>query len=142
MIVLAFISIGIVIAYINITKKMSHKVSAHQIDNNQKILVQWDKISKHCKLTIKAKYNKKYYFHATLTDKQAHLGFYELPTFYGRQKIIIQIQKGIFKSSTFINVNVTTEKYIIAPLTATLPTSLFTLSLKEITNNYSTPTFV
>ncbi len=38
-------------------------------------------------------------------------------------------------------VKVFSDEYVIAPLIATLPVSIFTLNMKEFTNNYELPTF-
>ena len=36
----------------------------------------------------------------------------------------------------------TADEYVVAPLVATMPVTMFSLELKEITNNYTIPTFV
>ena len=54
----------------------------------------------------------------------------------------VKVSRGLRTDSETTTVKVFADEYNIAPLTATMPVTLFSLNLKEITEDYQIPTFV
>ncbi len=69
-------------------------------------------------------------------------GYYDVNGYYGKNKIKVIAHYKSASSSKEVEVNRYADEYVIAPLIATAPVSIFTLKLKEISNNYTIPTFV
>ena len=61
---------------------------------------------------------------------------------YGLNNIKVEISNRRSNDKRELETKVYTDEYVIAPLVATMPVTLFSLQLKEITNNYTIPTFV
>ena len=65
-----------------------------------------------------------------------------IEVFYGKHTVEIFAKKGARVSETQTKqINVYTDEYNIAPLVATVPVSVYTLGMKNYTNNYQIPTF-
>ena len=65
-----------------------------------------------------------------------------IETFYGRHTVEVVGKVGDRESEKQIKVvDVYTDEYNIAPLVATVPVSVYTLGMKNYTNNYEIPTF-
>lgn len=73
-------------------------------------------------------------------------GKYTIPVFYGRHNVIVKMRNGLYSTKKTIEVKVFADEYNIAPITATMPVTIFSLSLMDkdegITKNGTIPTFV
>lgn len=133
----------------SIMKELKHElvVGVEQIDDTQKIKVNWESDKMIDSVEIEILHNQecvaKYYINDTTTLLK---GFVEVDVFYGKHQVKVTSSNSYKKhtSTTTIckSVNLTADEYVIAPITATMPVTLFTLSLEEITDNYTIPTFV
>ena len=145
-VVVSVFVIALIISIIlwNTAWKIDLKIEANQIAQDQKIEVKWDTSKPINKISIAVKHNGSLVSEKTITDKtELYKGSSEVYAYYGKQKVEVTIyDSGIYKTTRNTTVNVSTDKYIIAPITATMPVTLFTLSLENITNNFTTPTFV
>ena len=122
-------------------------VQAEQIDDSQKINVSWEANKMIDSVTIEVLHGNTRVTKININDTTTLLkGSYQVDAFYGKQtvKVTSYNSNGTYTSTTTRTktVKLTADEYVIAPITATMPVTLFTLSLKTITNNYTTPTFV
>lgn len=122
-------------------------VQAEQIDDSQKINVSWKSNKMIDSVTIEVLHGNTRVTKININDTTTLLkGSYEVDAFYGKQtvKVTSYNSNGTYTSTTTKTktVKLTADEYVIAPITATMPVTLFTLSLKTITNDYTTPTFV
>lgn len=144
-VILACIVVGVVIfvsLYFTVLK-VNLKINATQVGEEQKVLVEWDTSKVVDKVSITVSHNGDKVFSVSIYDNSQILkGEYEVPCYYGRQTVKVSINKGVYSTSKIKTVNVFASEYNIAPLTATMPVTLFSLSLKTITNEYTIPTFV
>lgn len=118
-------------------------VDAKQVEQSQKIELNFQTSKSVDYLEITIKHNKdivsKEYINDPIT---LNSGKVEINAIYGKITITIKAKKGIYKVTKKLNINLSADEYNIAPLTATMPVTLFSLNLNEITNNGSIPTFV
>lgn len=143
--VLAILLILGIILFVNYYKssKTTLDVSLKQIEQTQDILVEWDTSKPIDKVTITVSHGKDTYYKATFTDTNTIAkGFYTVPSFYGNQKVNVEIKRGIYKTNKSESIGLSADEYNIAPITGTMPVTMFSLSLKDITDNYNIPTFV
>ena len=123
--------------------KVDLSINVSQVNEEQKVLVEWDTSKLVDSVNITVSHNGDEIYSITIHDSNIIVaGSYEVPCYYGKQKIKVTIKRGVYTTSKSKTVNVFAQEYNIAPLTATMPVTLFSLSLKDITNNYTTPTFV
>lgn len=119
------------------------KIEASQIDDSQSILVKWDCSKPVDCVTISVYHGNDLVKKEVLSNfADTYAGKRQIDAFYGKMTVKVKIDKGIYSTTKNTNVNVYTDEYVIAPITATMPVTLFTLSLDEITNKGSIPTYV
>ena len=123
--------------------KVDVKASAAQIDQSQAININWNASKQLDSIKVSVYHNNelvnvKYLNKASqmASNKTAIEGF------YGKMTVKVQFKKGIYSTTKTMKVNLSADEYNIAPITATMPVTLFTLSLDEITNKGAIPTFV
>ncbi len=140
---LLLVGIIVFILVYTIALKVDLKTSAEQIEKSQSITVKWDTSKpvdevvitvKHGNDLVEKKYITKY--------NEIAQGEAQLPVYYGKLTVKVEIKKGIYTTSKQTKVDVFTDEYNIAPITATMPVTIFTLSLEDITNKGQIPTFV
>jgi hypothetical protein len=119
------------------------EVKAEQVDEDQAIKVSWETSKTIDELTISLYHNGSLVSKTTTTSfADMYAGEKTIDAFYGKMTVRVDIRKGIYTTSEKINVNLSASEYNIAPLVATMPVTLFSLSLSDITNNGTIPTFV
>lgn len=65
-----------------------------------------------------------------------------IESYYGKHTVEVTAVCGKETSKTVTSkVSLSADEYVIAPLLATVPVSIFTLNMREFTNDYSIPTF-
>ena len=119
------------------------KASAEQIDESQQIRVQWDTSELVDSVTITVKHNGDLVSKEIITDfVTINSGEAVVDAYYGKMNIEVKIQKGIYTTSEKVKCDLSASVYNFAPLTATMPVTLFSLSLDEVTQQGTIPTFV
>lgn len=119
------------------------KMTAAQVEETQKIHVEWDTSEPVDKVDIKVFHDGKLVSEEVTTDAESIMaGETDVDGFYGRMTVKVTIKKGIYSTTRTKKVNLSASEYNIAPLTATMPVTIFTLSLSDITKDGEIPTFV
>ncbi len=123
--------------------KMDLTTDMSQVENEQTVKVKWDTTKDAEQITIKVKHDGDLLYSVTLQDTNALLkGEYSVPAYYGKHEITVIAKRGAYRATNKKEVKVFADEYNIAPVTGTMPVTLFTLGLEEITNDYKIPTFV
>ena len=144
------IVLGLIVAFVIVfpsvycvALKVDLKMSAVQVDDTQNIKVTWDTSENIDQMTLSLYHGKDLISEETLTDPTAvNAGEKTVEAFYGKITVKMKIKKGIYTTSQKKEVKLSAEEYNIAPITATMPVTIFSLSLSEITDNGRIPTFV
>lgn len=119
------------------------KVAVAQVGEEQNSMVTWDVSKPVESIKISVVHDGRESFSVKLSDSNSLArGTYVVPTFYGKQKISVTAQWDCWSETVSKKVNVFASTYNIAPLTATMPVTIFSLQLDSITNNGAIPTFV
>lgn len=119
------------------------KISATQIEESQKMIVKWETTKPIDKITITVKHGNDLVSEQTFTDIEfINKEQFEVDAFYGKMTVIVKIHKGGYFTSEKVRCNLSASEYNFAPLTATMPVTLFSLSLDEVTKGGEIPTFV
>lgn len=61
---------------------------------------------------------------------------------YGKNTVEVTVSNRKNSVKKTVEAKVFTDEYVIAPLVATMPVTIFSLRMEQITNNYTIPTFV
>lgn len=123
--------------------RVDFEMSATQIDETQNIYVTWDTSDYIDQITISLYHGKELIRQELLTDPvEVNAGERTLEAFYGKITVQVEIRKGPYRTSKKSTVKLSASEYNIAPITATMPVTIFSLSLPEITDNGCIPTFV
>lgn len=128
--------------------RFDSSVSVSQIEQTQNIEVKWQLSSEIDSMEIIVKHNSgKKVFSTKIKDKDEILkGKYTIPVFYGRHNVTVKMRNKLYSTKKTIEIKVFADEYNIAPLTGTMPVTIFSLSLMDkdngITKNGSIPTFV
>lgn len=61
---------------------------------------------------------------------------------YGKNTVEVKVYGGVNSSSKTEQVAVSADEYVIAPLVATMPVTIFSLKMEQFTNGFALPTFV
>ena len=120
-------------------------VTVKQIENQQRIQVDWDTSGGAVgKVDIVIKKSNGLVDSSVTINNPSQLakGYAVLDTSYGRNTVEITVSNRANSASKKTTVDVYTDEYVIAPLVATMPVTIFSLRMEEITDNYTIPTFV
>ena len=119
------------------------EVGATQVDDSQKITVVWDTSKKvsEVEVTISHKGSE---LSKTTISKQEDIQKASLVVdcYYGNMDVTVKAKRGREENTKTTSVKVYADEYNIAPITATMPVTLFSLNLNEITQNGEIPTFI
>lgn len=123
--------------------KVDVKASAAQIDQSQAININWNASKQLDSIKVSVYHNNEL-VNVKYLNKVSQMASNktEIEGFYGKMTVKVQFKKGIYSTTKTMKVNLSADEYNIAPITATMPVTLFTLSLDEITNKGAIPTFV
>ncbi len=123
--------------------KVDLNIAATQIEDSQKFKLEWDTSKPIDKMTIKVYHNSDLIrMEETTQLLELISGEKEIDGIYGKLTIKVEAKKGIYLAKKTVNVNLSADEYNIAPITATMPVTMFSLALDEITDNGRIPTFV
>lgn len=117
-------------------------VTATQVENEQKVNVGFETDFVYDSVTVSVIHDGTVSYKHTYKSADVSETPLQVPAFYGKQTIKVQLKKGKAVCTRQKEVPVFAQVYNIAPLTATMPVTMFSLSLPEITENYTIPTFV
>lgn len=123
--------------------KVDVKAFASQVDQTQAIELKWDAPKQFDSVKLSVYHgndlvNVKYITKASQMSGNKTT----IEGYYGKMTVKAQFKKGIYSTTKTFKINLSADEYNIAPITATMPVTLFTLSLDEITNKGTIPTFV
>ena len=144
------LTVIVLIVLTNTIWKVKLTVSAEQVENSQNIKVKW-KISKEIdNIEIKVKHDGNIISSVVLSNpNDVFKGEYEIPAYYGKHIVSVSVSNKLFTTTEKQTVKVFADEYNIAPITATMPVTIFSLSLMDkdngIINNAEgnpIPTFV
>ena len=125
------------------TNKVDLKLGATQIGETQNLKVTWETSEYIDQMTISLYHGKDLVRQELLTDPVAvNAGERTVEAFYGKITVKMEIKKDRYTTSKEKEVKLSASEYNIAPITATMPVTIFSLSLPEITDNGRIPTFV
>ncbi len=145
--VLLVLIVGLILG-LTLSKKGSpvtlSEATAVQIEKEQKINVGWKTDKPIDKVVINViKSNGHVDNSVTITNAtQLAKGTTTLDASYGKNQVEVIVYNGDHASSKKLETKVFTDEYVIAPLVATMPVTLFSLNLQQYTQNYTIPTFV
>ena len=123
--------------------KTGLQVEAQQVEDTQNITVNWEATKAVDSVTIQVEHGHSIVYSTTLYNPTDILkGTYTVPVYYGKQQVSVTIKKALFRKTVTKTVDVFTDEYNIAPIISTFPVAQFTLSLNDITQNETIPTFV
>ncbi len=123
--------------------KVNAKITATQDGDSNQIMVGWDTDKLVDSVEISVYHGKELVSRETLANSsQLLVGHKKVDAIYGKCKVVVKAHRGIFTATEEKDVKVRADEYNFAPLTATMPVTIFTLSLQEITNEGQIPTFV
>ena len=132
-------------------EELEISTKVEQVEDKQLVKVSWDCAESVDEIVITLKHGDEVY--KTLNVNSAEgLTLNEqlreeknsvvIETFYGKHTVEVVAKKGDRVSEVKTNnVNVFTDEYNIAPLVATVPVTIYTLGMKNYTNNFEIPTF-
>ncbi len=119
------------------------KAKAAQQGESQTIDVTWDTSKPVDKVTVSVYHGNNLVNEVTMTKfEDVNAGQKAIEAYYGKMSVKVEVKKGIYTTSEKMNVNLSASEYNIAPITATMPVTQFSLSLPEVTDNGRIPTFV
>ena len=123
-------------------KNNEYQVQAKQIDDSQQIYVSWN-CPKYVEfITLVVKHKTKIVSKTKICGDALKFGSCKITAFYGKHEVVAEFNSGEIVTKISAIVSIFAKKYVIAPLTATIPVTYFTLSLSKITKNFTIPTFV
>ena len=123
--------------------EIDFEMSAEQVGETQNIRVAWDTSEYIDQMTISLYHGQDLVRQELLTDPVAvNAGERTVEAFYGKITVKMEIKRGDSVGSKQSEVKLSATEYNIAPITATMPVTIFSLSLPEITDNGRIPTFV
>ncbi|MCD8308088.1 MAG: alpha-2,8-polysialyltransferase family protein [Clostridia bacterium] len=123
--------------------KVEMDMAAEQVEDGQVIRVGWDTDKQVSKVTIEVSHEGTAVTKVTLTGSgQILKGECDVDAFYGRQTVKVKVTKGVYTATQEETVELSAPEYNIAPLTSTMPVTIFSAALTEVTADYTIPTFV
>ena len=126
-------------------EKIDLNLSAAQVENEQKVHVEWKTSIAPDQVIIKVKNSSGEELDSRTISSPTMIakGSIDLDVSYGKHTIEVTARKNNRASTTKSEVvKVYTDEYVIAPLVATMPVTYFSLNIKEYTRDFSVPTFV
>lgn len=117
-------------------------MNVSQIGDTQRIKVEWELTKNVKKFEIILKHKDRRINSITLENDEINKCVCEIDGFYGNINVELIAKRGLRNNCKKETVKLFADEYNIAPLTATMPVTLFSLNMAEITNNGEIPTFV
>ncbi len=111
--------------------------------DNETIRVTWESNNVPDRLEIENKlFDGTYNYYDIRNSSELAKGYVDIPGYYGNNNVSLTAHLKNAKDSEKKTLAITSDEYIIAPLVATVPVTVFSIKLQEITSNYTIPTFV
>ena len=126
------------------TLNIDFEIACEQVGEEQFVNVSWDTDANVDAVLVNVVRNGEIEYTQTVTSASALVAHKTVvPAFYGKHTIEVSLIKGIRTTEVVSKeVALSASEYNIAPLVATLPVTVFALSLDEITDGGRIPTFV
>lgn len=142
----AFVVAVLLVVFIAVNSSKDYaklSIQASQVQDSQKILVNWETSKTVDSVTISVYHNGDFLKSETLSQYTGAMdGVREIDAMYGNVTVKVKVKRGNATTTKKTTVGLTADEYNFAPITATMPVTLFTLNLDEITENGTIPTFV
>lgn len=123
-------------------KNATMEITVTQVGEEQNVNVSWTTDFVYDTATVYVIHDGDVNYEKTYNASDISETPLQVPAFYGKHDVKVRLKKGSTTCTREKEVAVFASEYNIAPLTATMPVTMFSLSLPEITNNYTIPTFV
>lgn len=130
--------------------KVDLKINATQDGKTSNISVVWETSKPVESVEIKVTHNGDEVSFVRLSNSQDVLkGSYNVSAFYGKHRVEVKVKNKLYTTTKVKTVKVFADEYNIAPITATMPVTIFSLSLMDGDNGIGVnaqgekiPTFV
>ena len=114
-----------------------------QVDREQKFSIGWTADQTFTKLTVVVNHGEQKVAEQTFEGEAIKNGEITVDAYYGKHTVTLTaLTADDLYSKTVDEVVLTADKYIIAPISGSMPQLYFTLYMDEITAEYTIPTFV
>lgn len=125
------------------TKSFDCAFTFEQIDNTQSIRISWNSENKVEKVNVIVKHGEQTVADKVFEGEDVVDMAVEVDAYYGKHNVTVKAfdSQGVVAEKSE-QVALSTEKYIIAPISGSMPQLYFTLYMNEITNNGEIPAFV
>ena len=120
-----------------------YNVKVVQVEKEQKFTLSWDKQDTLASIIVTVKHGDMIVAEQTIDGDAIAAGQFDIEAYYGKHSVhVITVNKDNTKAQTTKEVAISADEYVIAPISGSMPQLYFTLNMKEITNDYTIPTFV
>ena len=138
----SLIAILVIILFTACAPSFTCEFSLAQVNKDQKVEISWQD-QEITKLEITVKRDGKSDYKATFEGDELSDNKVELDLFYGKHNVSIKATNAKNEVCSLTKeVAVSTDEYVIAPISGSMPQLYFTLNMNEITNEGTIPTFV
>lgn len=125
--------------------KIDVKVVAQQIGDTQELKVSFETSKRVNKVIVDVTHNGDLVSSQTITNKAIiEQGYVNIYAYYGKHEVKVTVyDDGIYNTCKKTTAKLFTDEYNIAPITATMPVTMFSLNIDNITDNggKNIPTF-
>ena len=127
----------------DIPESDDYNVSVAQVGKEQKFTLTWDKKDTLASIIVTVKHGDTVANVQTIEGDAIANGSAEIDAYYGKHSVtVVTTSKNGSKTQTTKELVISGDEFIIAPISGSMPQLYFTLNMKEITKDYSIPTFV
>lgn len=121
----------------------NYNIKVAQIGKEQKLKLSWENKNILSSVEVIVTHGNSVVSKAAVEGDGLSGGSVELDVYYGKHNVnIVIIDKDGNEVQTTKEVTVSTDEYIIAPISGSMPQLYFTLYMNEITRGYTIPAFV
>lgn len=118
-------------------------VKAAQVEKQQKLNLTWKNDSTLVSVKFTVKHGDMTVSETVVEGESLKNESCEVFAYYGMHKVhVVTTEENGAIGEFDVDAAVSTDEYVIAPISGSMPQLYFTLNMKEITDNYSIPTFV
>ena len=121
----------------------NYNAKVAQVEKEQKFTLTWDVKEDLASLKVTVIHGDMVVTETTIEGEALAAGNADIEAYYGKHSVkVVSVDKNGVKAQTTKEVAISTDEYVIAPISGSMPQLYFTLNMKEITNDYTIPTFV
>ncbi len=138
--VISIVSIQILLL---IKNKVALNISVAQVEDGQNLQISWTTDKTIDEVSIEIFHNGNKLNQKTLCKYEDIMkGTWTEEGIYGKQNVVVSVKRNGVSTVTEREIALSASEYNIAPLVATMPVTLFSLEIDNITNHGAIPTFV